>query len=580
MIKELFKDDKFTVKIFFRLFRPAMLSTLGWALSDMADAVVVGQRLGSVGLAAIALILPIYMINCAIVHGFGLGGSVQYSKLLGEGAIDKAKKNFTSVTFVAMLLSVLTAVLGLVFIEPLLKILGTVKADGALYSATYDYLKVLLAATPLFYLSNLLNYYLRNDESQKIASIGSVTGNVVDICLNISFVLLWNLGTFGAALSTALGQIVSIFLYATAFFTKANNLKIRFYVKGLFKDALSCFKSGGSVSVQYLYQLVFFLICNNVLIRISGEKGVAIFDLIQNTSYLILYLYEGASRAMQPLLSTYQGENNLLGKKITGRVGFASGITVGAVLIVFIQIFPGAMTLLFGIREPAMITSAYIALRIFSFGAFFAGINILISNYYQACEQGGAPLLISTLRGAAILIPATLIFSGGSLDTFWFIFPITEILTLVIFLLLHKKFQIPNLEEKRIFQRMIHTTEQNIGSVSVEVGEFCENFDATIKQQYFISMTVEELAMAILNKGLAGTKDGYILISVLAFPDGKFEIHLRDNAVTFNPFELEHSGAMDDDTDFNAVGVSVIKSKAEKFFYRRYQGFNYLVLKI
>ena len=85
MIKELFKDDKFTVKIFFRLFSPAMLSTLGWALSDMADAVVVGQRLGSVGLAAIALILPIYMINCAIVHGFGLGGSVQYSKLLGEG---------------------------------------------------------------------------------------------------------------------------------------------------------------------------------------------------------------------------------------------------------------------------------------------------------------------------------------------------------------------------------------------------------------------------------------------------------------------------------------------------------------
>ncbi len=89
MIKELLKDDKFTVKIFFRLFSPAMLSTLGWALSDMADAVVVGQRLGSVGLAAIALILPIYMINCAIVHGFGLGGSVQYSKLLGEGAIDK-----------------------------------------------------------------------------------------------------------------------------------------------------------------------------------------------------------------------------------------------------------------------------------------------------------------------------------------------------------------------------------------------------------------------------------------------------------------------------------------------------------
>lgn len=580
MIKSFFKNDKFTVKIFFRLFSPAMLSAFGWALSDMADAVVVGQRLGSVGLAAIALILPIYMINCAIVHGFGLGGSVQYSKLLGEGDIDRAKENFTSVTFAAMLLSVLTAVFGLVFIEPLLKILGTVKTDGALYAATYDYLKVLLPATPLFYLSNLLNYYLRNDENQKIAGIGSVTGNIADICLNIVFVLFLNLGTFGAALSTALGQIISILIYAAAFFTKANNLKIRLYVKGFLKDAVSCFKSGGSVSVQYLYQLVFLLICNNVLIRMSGEGGVAIFDLIQNTSYLILYLYEGVSRAMQPLLSTYQGENNLLGKKVAGRVGFMSGISVGVLLIAFIQIFPGVMTSLFGINEPSMITSAHIALRIYSFSAFFAGLNTLICNYYQACEQEGAPFVISTLRGAAILIPVTLIFSVGSLDNFWFIFPISEILTFVLFVLLRKKFPIPNLEEKRVFQKMIRTTEQNIGNVSIEVGEFCEKFEATIKQQYFISMTVEELAMAILNKGLAGTKDGYILISVLAFPNGKFEIHLRDNAVTFNPFELEHSGALNDSTDFNAVGISVIKSKAEEFFYRRYQGFNYLVLKI
>lgn len=580
MIKKFFKKDQFTIKMFFSLFTPAMLSTFGWALSDMADAVVVGQRLGSVGLAAIALILPIYMINCAIAHGFGLGGSVQYSKLLGEGNIDKAKKNFTSVTLVAMLFSVLTAVLGLIFIEPLLKILGTVKEDGALYLATYDYLKVLLPTTPLFYLSNLLNYYLRNDESQKMAGIGSITGNIVDICLNISFVLFFNLGTFGAALSTALGQIVSILIYFAALFTKSSNLKFQLYRKGFLKEAMSCFKSGASVSVQYFYQLLFFLVCNNVLIRMGGETGVAIFDLIQNTSYLILYLYEGASRAMQPLLSTYQGENNLLGKKVTGRIGFTSGMTVGIILIIFIQVFPGAMTSLFGIQDPTIIPSAHIALRVYSFGAFFAGLNTLICNYYQACEQEGAPLFISTLRGAVILIPATLIFSRGGLDHFWWIFPISEILTFVLFVILRKKFPIPNLEEKRIFQKVIHTTEQDIGNVSVEVGEFCENFEATVKQQYFISMTVEELAMAILNKGLAGIKDGYIQISVLAFPDGSFEIHLRDNAVTFNPFELDHSGPMDDETDFNAVGVSVIKSKAKEFFYRRYRGFNYLVLKI
>lgn len=580
MIGKFFSGDKFTVKMFFRLFTPAMLSTLGWALSDMADAVVVGQRLGSVGLAAIALILPVYMVNCAIVHGFGLGGSVRYSKLLGEGNVDAARKNFTAVMSAAMLFGVLTAVLGLVFIEPLLKILGTVKADGALYGATYDYLKVLLPATPLFYLSNLLNYYLRNDESQKTAGAGSVIGNIADICLNITFVLFLDMGTFGAALSTALGQIVAILIYSSVFFAKTNNLRILPYKKGFFAEAFGCFRSGISVSLQYVYQIVFFLICNNVLVRISGEAGVAVFDLIQNTSYLILYLYEGASRAMQPLLSTYQGENNLLGKKVTGRVGFASGIAVGTMLIVFIQVFPGAITSLFGINEPGMTASAYTALRIYSFGAFFAGLNMLVCNYYQACEQERAPLLISTLRGAVILIPMTLVFSGGGLDRFWLLFPITEILTFVLFVILRKKFAIPNLDEKRIYQKTIRSTEQDIEKVSIEVGEFCESWEATVKQQYFISMTVEELAMAILHKGLAGLQDGYIQISILAFENNEFEVHLRDNAVTFNPFELEHRGDMDEDTDFTAVGVGVIKTKAKEFYYRRYQGFNYLVLKV
>ena len=190
MIKRLFNNDKFTMRMFFGFFTPAMLSTLGWALSDMADAVVVSQKLGAVGLAAIALILPVYMINCAIVHGFGLGGSAHYSKLLGQGDKDGARKSFTAVCVVAMIVSILTAVLGLIFIESLLRILGTVKADGELYIRTYDYLKVLLPATPLFYLSNLLNYYLRNDESQKVAAFGSVTGNIVDICFNITLLVL------------------------------------------------------------------------------------------------------------------------------------------------------------------------------------------------------------------------------------------------------------------------------------------------------------------------------------------------------------------------------------------------------
>ena len=84
--REMKNRDRFTGRIFRRMWGPAIISSAGWALSDIADAVVVGQRMGAVGLAAIALILPVYMINCMFAHGLGLGGSVRYSRpFLGEG---------------------------------------------------------------------------------------------------------------------------------------------------------------------------------------------------------------------------------------------------------------------------------------------------------------------------------------------------------------------------------------------------------------------------------------------------------------------------------------------------------------
>ncbi len=92
-----------------------MLSSIGWALSDMADAVVVGQRLGAVGLAAIGLILPVYMINCMFAHGLGLGGSVRYSRLLSQGQNAGGRGQLSRRARAGAAFSVTTAVLGSVF---------------------------------------------------------------------------------------------------------------------------------------------------------------------------------------------------------------------------------------------------------------------------------------------------------------------------------------------------------------------------------------------------------------------------------------------------------------------------------
>ena len=69
-------------------------------------------------------------------------------------------------------------------------------------------------------------------------------------------------------------------------------------------------------------------------------------------------------------------------------------------------------------------------------------------------------------------------------------------------------------------------------------------------------------------------------ITLAAEDNGLFTLNLRDSAVRFNPFEMARTADGDPDPDFNAVGMQVIKTKAISFYYRRYQGFNTMVVKI
>lgn len=153
---------------------------------------------------------------------------------------------------------------------------------------------------PLFYLSNVFNYYLRNDGSQRRAGAGSVIGNLCDIALNITLVLALDMGTRGAALSTALGQIITIAIYLPGFFGQKHTLRFALPRGRWLVPALSALKAGmghlGAVPVP-----------DDLLPRVqqsadpsgrrNGGGGVR-----RHSEYLLpdLYLFEGTGRAMQP----------------------------------------------------------------------------------------------------------------------------------------------------------------------------------------------------------------------------------------------------------------------------------------
>ena len=575
-------DNRFVGPMFRRLFLPSIIFSTGWALSDVVDSVVVGQKLGTTGLAAMGMVLPIYMINSALAHGFGVGGSVRFSTLMAHGDSVAANRTFRQTVFTALALTATLAVLGLCFMDELLQVLGATRASAEVTQATRDYAEILVASMPLFSLSYILNYYLYSDDGQKLAVTGALCSYACDIGLNFLFVFGFGLGMRGAALATLAGLVITITGYVGGLCFREHHLQFGWPGKAWLAEGLRNLKAGLSSSISWAYQLVFYIICNNALVRLGGDPALAVFDLLQNTSYMMLYLFEGTSRAMQPLLSTFYGENGDSDLRETRSLGRLYGCGIGIVMIAVVEIWPSILTALFGVSPGPTQDLAHFALRVFGAGVLFAGLNILDCGYFVSCGVGQASLLVQSLRGALLLLPLTAVgIVIGNLRMFWLIFPMAEVGSWLLFRVISRvsaRFSVKLLPQERVYRRMVSGSTEDVMSADAEIETFCERRGIAPKRCYSITLAVEEICETIVKNGM---KDGAICITVIDDPNGDVRLILRYNDDYFNPFSLyTEKASKEGEFDMNAMGILMIRKQAKDFFYRRYQGLNSLVVKL
>lgn len=575
------QKDYFISRMFHRLLIPSILSSLGFALADMMDAIVLGQRMGETGLAAINLCLPLFMLINAIMDGLGIGGCVYFSQKLGEGQVKEAVQCFNRIVATTVLLGIGMGLFSNLFLQQMLGVLGTTPQDGVLYDACSDYASIIMAGSPVLMLNVVLSGFLRNDNHERLASIGFFVGNMTDFSLNILLVLVLNFGTIGAAISTVTGSGIAILIYLYGILKKQHILSFQF-LKINFSEVFSCWKIGFSTSVQHLFRLTFFLLVNRLLMKFSSEDGVAIFNVVYSASFIILYLYNGTAEASQPLISTFAGESSDEDVSITSTLSIKWGLLIGGVATVLVFLFAEAICKVFGLTGALLAPGAQ-ALRIFCIGAELAGINILLGNYYQAREEALPAFLITSLRNFFVLIPCVLLLVQIDVKWIWWMYPITELLTFLLFLAGYRFFTSKRnrLNPERLLRLTIQQEDQ-VAQVLDTVSNFCEIWKADTRQGHFVTMAVEEITMAIFQKAMGVSVDGRIRITLIAQENGDFELHFIDNAAKFDPFSLKSARVKNffEDLDINAVGMTIIRKKAKEFMYRQCQGFNSLMVRI
>ncbi len=155
--------------------------------------------------AAVNLIMPVIMALASIGFMFGAGGSALVSKTMGEGSHDKAKRLFSLFVYCTAVSGIIIAVIAFIFIRPIASLLG---AEGILLDNCVIYGRILLVSLPLFMLQYEFQSFFITAEKPQLGLVITLICGITNMVLDALFIAVFSWGLVGAAVATAISQVL------------------------------------------------------------------------------------------------------------------------------------------------------------------------------------------------------------------------------------------------------------------------------------------------------------------------------------------------------------------------------------
>lgn len=417
----------------------SVLGTLGVSCYILADTFFVSKGLGTNGLTALNLAIPVYNF----IHGTGLmlgmGGATRFSVCKSQKRTEEVNQVYTNTLYLAMIFSAAFVLIGLFFSRQLAILLG---ADESVLEITNTYLRWLLLFTPAFMLNDVLLCFVRNDGSPQLPMIAQLVGSFANILLDYIFIFPMGMGIFGAILATGLSPIISIVMMLPHWVKKKNTFhfvktKIR---KHIVKQNISL---GFPSLVAQLSSGITMITFNAIILKLAGNTGVAAYGVIANISLVIVAVYTGIAQGIQPLVSTFYGVHNNRAAKVVLKYALATMLAISITIYLLIFVFAEPITSIFNSENNMELQQiSATGLKLYFISIPFVGYNIILATFFTSIEKALPAHILSILRGLVLIIPMAFFLSAiWKMTGVWLTYPITEFLIALLGFVIyrHKK---------------------------------------------------------------------------------------------------------------------------------------------
>lgn len=409
MTKETKQFDKMVntpiKKLVLSLGIPTIISMLITSVYNIADTFFVSQ-LGTSASGAVSVIFPLMAIIQAIGFTLGMGGGSVISSLLGEKRDEEAQVVGSSAFYSAIILGLVITVSSLLFMNPLLKLLGS--TDTALEYAR-DYALYIVLGAPIMTGSFVLNNLLRSEGKSKLAMIGLTAGGLLNIVLDPLFIFKLDMGISGAAVATLLSQLTSFIILLSMFVFKKSIITLSiFKISRSFNVYSEVIKVGFPSMCRQGLASIATILLNNQAKLYGGDPALSAMGITSKIFMVIFSISLGIGQGYQPVCGyNYYSKRFDRVKEAMWFTLIVMLITMSVLSIFFFVFSTQVMEVFRDDQEVIKIGSK--ALKFQCAVMPFLSINTICNMTYQSTKQKVKATILSCCRQGIFFIPLIIV---------------------------------------------------------------------------------------------------------------------------------------------------------------------------
>lgn len=423
-------SDHFTYRKLMHFCLPPIIMMIFTSIYGVVDGLFVSNFVGKTPFAAINLVMPFIMILGGFGFMVGTGGSALVAKTLGEGDSERANRYFTMMIKFTFFLGILLSILGIVFIRPIARIL---RATDEMLDDCVIYGRTVLIFNTAFMLQNTFQTFLAAAEKPKLGLYTTIAAGITNIILDALFIAVFKWGVAGAALATGISQCVGGVL-PFIYFAKPNDSLLRITKTPVdAKIITSACINGSSELMSSISSSLVSMLYNLQLLKFAGENGVAAYGVLMYVQFIFIAFFIGYTIGTAPVISYHYGADNSSELKNMLRKSLIIMSTAGLVMMIAAQLFAAPLAGIFVGYDAELMSMTKHAFKLFAFSFILSGINIFVSSFFTALNNGAISATVSFMRTLVFQMISVLVLPiFFKIDGIWFAITVAELLAFAV----------------------------------------------------------------------------------------------------------------------------------------------------